>query len=66
MQALRLKRTCTTEEDFTEQSKAARKRLVEKGYNANEIQQQILDMDHWKGSSAKPENKRKQHQPESH
>ena len=41
-QALRLKRICTTKEDFSEQSKAVTKRLVERGYNVNEIQQQIL------------------------
>ena len=40
-QALRLKRICTTKEDFTEQSKALTKRLAKKGYNENEIQQQI-------------------------
>ena len=28
-------------EDFTEQFKALKKRLVERGYNENEIQQQI-------------------------
>ena len=36
-----MKRICTTKEDFTEQSKALAKRLVERGYNENEIQQQI-------------------------
>ena len=40
-EALRLKRICTTEEDFTDQSKALTKRLVERGYNENEIKQQI-------------------------
>ena len=39
-QVLRLKRICTTKEDFTEQalSNALTKQLVEKGYNENEIQ----------------------------
>ena len=37
----RLKRICSTEEDITEQSKALTKRLVKRGYNENEIQQQI-------------------------
>ena len=40
-QALRLRGICITEEDLTEQSKALTKRLVERGYNENEIQQQI-------------------------
>ena len=40
-QALRLKRICTTEEDFAEQSKALTKRLVERSYNDIEIQQKI-------------------------
>ena len=40
-QALRLKRICTAKKDFTEQSKALTKSLVERGYNENEIQQQI-------------------------
>ena len=40
-QALRLKRICTTKKNFPEQSKALSKRLVERGYNENEIQQQI-------------------------
>ena len=39
-QALRLKRVCTTKEDFTEQSIALTKRLVERGYNENEILEQ--------------------------
>ena len=38
---MRLKRIYTKEEDLTEQSKALTKRLVERGYNENEIQQQI-------------------------
>ena len=42
-QALRLKRICTTKEDFREQSKPLTKRLVERRYNKNEIQQQILN-----------------------
>ena len=40
-QPLRLKRICTTVEDFTEQSKALTKRLIKIGYNKNEIKQQI-------------------------
>ena len=36
-QALRLKRICTAEEDFKDQSKALTKQLVERGYNENEI-----------------------------
>ena len=41
MEALRLKIICTTEKDFAEQSKVLTKRLVERGYNENEIRQQI-------------------------
>ena len=41
MQALRLKRIYTTQKDFTEYSKAPPKRLVERGYSENEIQQKI-------------------------
>ena len=40
-QALRLKGMCTTDEGFTEQSTLLTKRLVQKGYNENEIQEQI-------------------------
>ena len=40
-QPLRLKRICTTVEDFTEQSKALTKRLIKIGYDENEIKQQI-------------------------
>ena len=36
-QALRLKRICTTKKDFPEQSRTLTKRLVERGYNENEI-----------------------------
>ena len=36
-----IKKIYITEEDFTEQSKALTKRLVERGYNDNEIRQQI-------------------------
>ena len=36
-----IKKKCSTVEDFTEQFKALKKRLVERGYNENEIQQQI-------------------------
>ena len=43
LQALRLKIICTTEKDFAQQSKALAKRLVEKGYNENEIRQQISE-----------------------
>ena len=41
LQALRLKIICTTKENFTKQSKALIKRLVERGYNENRIQQQF-------------------------
>ena len=37
-----IRKICTTEEDFTEQSKALTKRLFERGYNENEIKQRIL------------------------
>ena len=40
-QALRLKIICTREEDFTDQSKALTNRLVKRGYNENEIKQEI-------------------------
>ena len=41
MEALRLKIICTKEKDFAEQSKVLTKRLVGRGYNENEIRQQI-------------------------
>ena len=37
-----IKKIYITEEDFTEQSKALTKRLVERGYSENEIKQRIL------------------------
>ena len=40
-QALRLKRICATTEDSTDQSNVLANRLVERGYNKNEIQQEI-------------------------
>ena len=40
-QALRLKRICTTKENFTKQSKVLIKWLVERSYNENRIQQQF-------------------------